>query len=269
MYQRLVRRISGTPEERILAYLMLRSLKQARYAEKNEGHFALASPSYTHFTSPIRRYPDLVVHRLVRAMLRSGADARGGAIRSDDRQPWGTTGIRDKGQRISVEGPIAAEELSDIAVESSQAERRAADAERELIEWKKMRFMEDKVGDDFPAVILSCTKYGFFVELDEMFIEGLVPLGSLVGDSYSYRDTDRTIVGARTGHVFALGQKVRVLLDRIDRQARRLQFALLPGTEPKGDGGVGKGRGGKSEAKRAKAKEKKVGKAKARQRKRR
>ena len=277
MYQRLVKRISGTAEERILAYLMLRSLKQARYAEKNEGHFALASPSYTHFTSPIRRYPDLVVHRLVRKMLRGGADPRGAAIRSDDWQPWSKIGIKEQGlgTRKTVDGPMAAEELNDIAVESSQAERRAADAERELIEWKKMRFMEDKVGDDFPAVILSCTKYGFFVELDEMFIEGLVPLGSLVGDYYSFRDTDRTIVGARTGHVFSLGQKVHVLLDRIDRQARRLQFALLPGTEPKGEGGNGRadGRGslrsGKSDGKKAKSKEKKVGKAKARQRKKR
>jgi ribonuclease R len=277
MYQRLVKRIAGTPEEKILSYLMLRSLKQARYAEKNEGHFALASPSYTHFTSPIRRYPDLIVHRLIRKMLRAGADARGGAIRSDDWQPWGKIGIREQGLGIkkSDEGPMAAAELNDIAVESSQAERRAADAERELIEWKKMRFMEDKVGDDFPAVILSCTKYGFFVELDEMFIEGLVPLVSLVGDYYSFRDTDRTIVGARTGHVFSLGQKVHVLLDRIDRQARRLQFALLPGTEPKGEGGSARvdGRGslrsGKSEGKKAKAKVKKVGKAKARGRKKR
>jgi ribonuclease R len=262
LYQKLVRRISGTPEERILAYLMLRSLKQARYAEKNEGHFALASPSYTHFTSPIRRYPDLIVHRLLRTMLRRGADPAGGPITSSDPQPWQTEFDRKRGKHatatllplsISDDPPISAEELTDIATESSQSERRAADAERELIEWKKMKFMQDRIGDDFPAVILSATKYGFFVELDDLFIEGLVPLGSLVGDHYSFRDTDRTIVGARTGHVFSLGQKVHVLLDRIDRQQRRLQFALLPGTEPKANEGTGGFRAAKIEAKKAKA----------------
>jgi ribonuclease R len=260
MYQKLVRRISGTAEERILAYLMLRSLKQARYAEQNEGHFALASPSYTHFTSPIRRYPDLIVHRLLRTMLWRGADPRGGAIRSTDPQPWKQDKTAQHGiarlpgataaepADIAQPEPISAEELSDIASECSQTERRAADAERELIEWKKMKFMADKVGDDFSAVVLSCTKYGFFVELDDLFIEGLVPMASLVDDHYTFRDTDRTIVGARTGHVFSLGQKVRVILDRIDRQQRRLQFALLPGTEP---GAMSRGESGSLRSSRA------------------
>jgi ribonuclease R len=271
MYQRLVRRISGHPEERILAYLMLRSLKQARYSEQNEGHFALASPCYTHFTSPIRRYPDLIVHRLLRAMLRDGADPRGGAIRSDDPQPWvvAASGHRANTNQIQrsfaplrmtaksgndIAGPIAAQELSDIAVESSLAERRAADAERELMEWKKMRFMADKVGDDFKAIILSVTKYGFFVELDELFIEGMVPIGSLVGDHYSFRDTDRTICGARTGHCFRVGERVEVILDRVDRQQRRLQFALVPGTEP---AAPGSSRKAPREEKRTKVKTKK------------
>ncbi len=328
MYQRLIRKISGHPEERILSYLMLRSLKQARYAEKNEGHFALASPCYTHFTSPIRRYPDLIVHRLLRTMLRRDADRRGGAVLSTDAQPWkaekeaaqgGRAAVvrtvtpvsrrtveppratrveapdQDrKGKRVKRAGrigwgeetseskllepvaaevrndeisplaeasraePIAAEELADIALESSQAERRAADAERELIEWKKMKFMADRIGDNFKGIILSVTKFGFFVELDEMFIEGLVPLSSLLGDFYSFRDADRVICGARTGHCFRIGDRVEVILDRIDRQQRRLQFALLPGTEPVGEPGGGSLRKGKSEAKKARAEAKRV-----------
>ena len=235
MYQKLTAKIAGKPEERILSYLMLRSLKQARYSEKNVGHFALASPSYTHFTSPIRRYPDLIVHRLLRDLIRSGADTRGGAILSSDVQPWGEKAAgkerSEKIERRVLEGPIPEAELGAIATESSERERGADDAERELIEWKKIKFMQDRVGEDFHGIILSCTKYGFFVELDELFIEGLVPLSSLQDDRYFFRDTDRQIVGGRNGRVFKMGQRVHVLLDRIDRQQRRLQFALVPGDE--------------------------------------
>ena len=238
MYQKLTAKIAGKPEERILAYLMLRSLKQARYSERNVGHFALASPSYTHFTSPIRRYPDLIVHRLLRALLDSGADPGGGAILSDAPQPWSSetrkrtmeTATREAAENDAA-APIPDAELDAIASECSQTERRAADAERELIEWKKIKFMQDRVGEDFQAVVLSCTKYGFFVELDDLFIEGLVPLSSLVDDRYSFRDTDRQIVGDRNGRIFKMGMRVHVLLDRIDRQQRRLQFALLPSEE--------------------------------------
>ncbi len=131
-----------------------------------------------------------------------------------------------------------------------------------------MKFMADKIGDDFKGLILSVTKFGFFVELDEMFIEGLVPLASLVGDVYSFRDADRSICGMRTGHCFHAGDRVEVILDRIDRQQRRLQFALLPGTEPKAEGGSL--RKGKSDAKKARAeakqKAKPTGKAKTRKR---
>jgi ribonuclease R len=236
MYQRLTAKIAGKPEERILAYLMLRSLKQARYSEQNVGHFALASPSYTHFTSPIRRYPDLIVHRLLRDLLQSGANPHGAAILSTDPQPWREMSDAKRQARPTSSqarhgdgmAPIPEAEIAAIATESSQAERRADDAERELIEWKKIRFMEDRVGEDFNAIILSCTKYGFFVELDDLFIEGLVPIASLQDDRYFFRDTDRQIVGARNGHVFRMGQRVHVLLDRIDRQQKRLQFALLP-----------------------------------------
>lgn len=195
-YQKLVAKIEGKPEERILSYLMLRSLKQARYSAENAGHFALAAGSYTHFTSPIRRYPDLIVHRLLAASLAG----------------WNYA---------------APAELDAIADECSQSERRAADAERELVEWKKVKFMEERVGDEFDALIISATKYGLFVELENLFIEGLVPIDSLPNDRYTYHENVRKIIGQRSRREFSIGDRLRVSLDRVDAIERKLQFSLI------------------------------------------
>ncbi|MBZ5604072.1 MAG: ribonuclease R [Acidobacteriia bacterium] len=193
-YQKLVAKIAGKPEERILSYLMLRSLKQARYTDQNVGHFALAAPSYTHFTSPIRRYPDLIVHRILAAHL--------------------------DGRRYDA--PLRA-----IADSTSDTERRAAEAERELVEWKKVKFMIDRVGDEFDALIISTTRFGFFVELADLFIEGLVPLDVLAGDRFRYHENTRKIVGERTRKQFSIGDQVKVRLDRVDAVEKKLQFSIL------------------------------------------
>jgi ribonuclease R len=199
-YQKLVAKIEGKPEERILSYLMLRSLKQARYSEENSGHFALAATHYTHFTSPIRRYPDLIVHRLLTASLREEGD-----------------------HRYYSNEP----ELKSIADECSLTERRAADAERELVEWKKARFMEDRVGDEFDGLVISTARYGLFVELADLFVEGLVPIDTLPGDQYAYHENVRKIIGQRTRRAFSIGDRVRVVLDRADPLERKLQFSIV------------------------------------------
>jgi ribonuclease R len=180
-YQALVAKIEGKPEERILSYLMLRSLKQARYSDDNVGHFALAAPTYTHFTSPIRRYPDLIVHRILAATL-------------DGKAP-------------------PEMELRAIGDDCSFTERRAAEAERELVEWKKAKFMEERVGDEFPALIISVTKFGLFVELTELYVEGLVPAA--------------TLPDQRGRRAFAIGDTVQVRLDRVDAVERKLQFSIV------------------------------------------
>jgi ribonuclease R len=196
-YQKLIAQIEGKPEERILSYLMLRSLKQARYSAENRGHFALAASSYTHFTSPIRRYPDLIVHRILSAFL--------------------------DGRRNT----LAPEQLTTIADECSETERRAADAERELVEWKKAKFMQDRVGEEFRALITSTTRFGFFVELENLFVEGLVPIDTLPGDRYMFHENTRKIIGQRTRRQFSIGDSVNVLLDKVDPIEHKLQFSLL------------------------------------------
>jgi ribonuclease R len=245
MYQKLTRKIAGTPDERILSYLMLRSLKQARYSEDNAGHFALAAPTYTHFTSPIRRYPDLIVHRILKDVLRESAEdsedtgkgevaiGKGAPAGPETPSPWSkrksgqwAVGRGQKKQTSASSEPSACElsELHAIAEESSEAERRADDAERELMEWKKTKFMAERVGEDFDGLIISVTKFGFFVELTDMFIEGLVPISTLTDDRYMYHDATRQIIGQRSRKTYSLGDAVHVLLDRIDPVQRKIQF---------------------------------------------
>jgi len=252
MYQKLTEKIAGKPEEQILSYLMLRSLKQARYSEVNEGHFALAAKTYTHFTSPIRRYPDLIVHRILKEVLRTAPEKRDGDVPlgvsgatvvarrmpnagthgiSEDggATPWSKRRDRETQQKTLAPtgGPIPLEELHDIAEEASQAERRADEAERELMEWKKVKFMQDRVGEEFDALIISVTKYGLFVELTDLFVEGLVPLNSLIDDHYTYHENTREIIGQRTRKTYRLGHTVHVILDRIDPVEKKLQFSLF------------------------------------------
>ncbi len=229
MYQQLALKIAGKPEERILAHLMLRSLRQARYSEKNEGHFALAAPCYTHFTSPIRRYPDLIVHRIVKAVLASGESGIGVLAKEAGK----SKAKHAQQDAVGHDGaPLGETELAAIADESSQAERRADEAERELMEWKKVKFMQNRLGDEFDAMILSVTKYGCFVELDSLFIEGLVPLMSLQGDHYTFRENTRQIMGEHSGRRYSMGDRVRVVLDRIDSIQKRLQFSIVEEVAP-------------------------------------
>jgi ribonuclease R len=280
MYQKLAKRIEGKPEERILSYLMLRSLRQARYSEINEGHFALAAPTYTHFTSPIRRYPDLIVHRIVKTLLRRGLRGKAEVAEGRHASPWthpseGIAGHipRPSGRAKRVEGPgiraispkladsspvdppIPEAELAQIAEETSQTERRAAEAERELVEWKKVRFMEDRVGEEFAALVLNPTKYGLFVELTDLFVEGLVPIDSLRDDRYTWRENTHEVVGERWGRVFRAGDRVQVVLDRILAQERRLQFSLveegMPLTGKRAAAGAAKPAGKKKKGRRA------------------
>jgi ribonuclease R len=236
-YQRLLRKLTGKPEERIVSYLMLRSLKQARYAADALGHFALGFDEYTHFTSPIRRYPDLIVHRILKWVLANPHDV-----------PPANAPASGQTSRAAEAALYSYRQLEEIATETSEAERRAAAAERELMDWKTAQFMEEHLGEEYDALIISVQKYGCFVELFEVFVEGLLPIGALEEAANArcvYREQDhaimavqggdgrRGVTGSRRGRgakpaqlAWRLGDRVRVRAERIDPMRRRVEFAL-------------------------------------------
>jgi len=199
-FQKLIDRIRGTPEERPIAALMLRTMQKARYDAASLGHFGLATEHYTHFTSPIRRYPDLVVHRVLR-------ESRHGEMTPARREEL-------------------VEDLPEIAKHTSEMERRADEAERELLQWKKVRFMADKVGDEYDGFITGVVPFGLFIELSEHYVEGLVHISSMADDYYRFLEQQHILKGESTKKVYRLGDKVRVQVVRVDMERRQIDLGL-------------------------------------------
>ncbi len=197
--------LKGRPMERALSFLLLRSMKQAVYDVVNVGHFGLAAPDYLHFTSPIRRYPDLVVHRLLKNQLKAEGLPAGGVHHAP---------------------PPPTEELAREAAESSANERRAMEAEREVMDMYRAFLMRDRVGDSFDGTIVGVAGFGFFVEIGEPFVEGLVKLERLAGDRYQFDDRTMRLVGGASGRSFALGDQVRVRIENVSVQRRKIDLVL-------------------------------------------
>ena len=200
-FQKLITKMQGTPEERPIAALMLRTMQKARYDAASLGHFGLAAEHYTHFTSPIRRYPDLVVHRALRAL-------RHGTLTAERRADL-------------------AEELPETARHTSEMECRADEAERELLQWKKVRFMAGKVGDEFDGYVTGVAPFGLFVELVEHFVEGLVHIASMADDYYRFVELKHMLYGEHTKKAYRLGDRVRVQVVRADLERRQVDFGLV------------------------------------------
>jgi ribonuclease R len=200
--QRVLRAVAGTPEERFLTNIILRSMKRAFYSESNIGHFALALPHYCHFTSPIRRYPDLIVHRRLAELVASGP-LHGKRL--------------DEVERAHVT----------YAAQASDRERRADEAEREVLEWKKVIFMRDKVGEPFSGIVTGVASFGLFVELDEIFVQGMVPVATIGGDYWQFREREHRLRGESTARELRLGDKVVIEVKSIDEDRHQIEFRLL------------------------------------------
>jgi ribonuclease R len=196
-FQRILSEVKGRPEERVINEILLRSMKWAKYSAKNSGHFGLASDAYTHFTSPIRRYPDLIVHRLLKRVL------------------------------SKKEVKIPEEILGKKADHLSNRERVAMEAEREILDRYRVRFMRDKIGEEFDGIISGVAAFGFFVELKNIFVDGLVRVTSLHDDYYQYHEKRYCLVGERTHKTFRTGDRVKVRVERVDVERRHVDFGLI------------------------------------------
>jgi ribonuclease R len=200
--QKLLQSCRGKPEERVINRVLLRAMKQARYAPENIGHFGLASTCYTHFTSPIRRYPDLIVHRALENVLQDKK------LKPNDREALDRY-------------------LNEAGKHTSERERIAMDAEREMVDLKKAQFMMDKIGQEFAGFVVSLANFGFFVELENFFVEGLVKLSTLKDDEYQYYEKEYSIKGRRHGRKFRLGDPLRVRVARINAFRSEIDFELV------------------------------------------
>jgi ribonuclease R len=199
--QRILDESEGKPEATLVSTVILRSMARARYQPKNVGHFGLGVEMYTHFTSPIRRYPDLMVHRVVvRALVEGG----------------------------SIPESWSGDALAYASERSTNREELATEAERDSVALKKVEFMEQHLGDEFSGTVSGVKAFGFFVLLDEYYVEGLVHVNSLMDDYYDLKEEAYALVGERTGKRFRLGDPVRVRVSRVDRLERKIDFVLAP-----------------------------------------
>ncbi len=196
-YQKVLATLKDRPEKHLIETVMLRSLKQAQYIEVNDGHFGLAYPAYTHFTSPIRRYPDLLIHRAVAHL-----------IDNEELEKFN----------------YSHEDMNRLGKHCSTTERRADEATREVVSWLKCEYMQDKLGQVFPGTISAVTGFGIFVELDDIYVEGLVHVTSLKNDYYAFDAVKHRLIGERGGHVYRLGDKMSVLVARVDLDERKIDF---------------------------------------------
>ena len=215
-YQSLLQAISHRPDAKIIQTVMLRSLSQAIYQPENKGHFGLAYPAYTHFTSPIRRYPDLLVHRAIRHVIRSNKA-------SDHVRRINGAAVLQK-QRIY---PYSPADMQQLGEQASMAERRGDEATRDVVNWLKCEYLQDHVGDIFKGVITGVTNFGIFVELLELYVEGLVHVTSLPSDYYHYEAAHHRLVGEHTRRAFCLGDDVVVQVAAVKLDERKVDFEVL------------------------------------------